>query len=374
MGGTLGVTGATTLGSTLAVTGNATMGGTLGVTGAATLGSSLTVDGNTTLGNGGDNLSVNVTGGAMTITGLASTVGSDVLMINGANTVTRTPITNLIGAANGLTYNEDGSGKVYLGALDATTSTMTGSNRFVNLGTIDLAFTSGVNGAAKILNLDGDAANYGLTMSAAGSGRISARGNTYVESPTKFKAMVGPNSVPADPNSPITTGTLLDLSPNQGQLAYVDPSINMTLILGVDRGGQSVLMGSAVNGVESSVMIEPTQMTFTTPTATYSGSVAVGDDLAVTGTATLNEVAGSGPNRFADRVTLNGVAGGQHIYTISNALIKANSVVVITLENYSGSGILMHQIKSRTSGSMEIMFSQPLLSTESVVVNYMIIN
>jgi fibronectin-binding autotransporter adhesin len=372
--GTFGATGATTLGSTLAVTGNATMGGTLGVTGATTLSSSLTVDGSSTLGNGGDNLSVNVTGGAMSIAGLASTVGSDVLMIDGTNNVTRTAITNLIGAANGLTYNEDGLGKVYLGALDATSSTMTGNNRFVNLGNIDLAFTSGVNGTAKILNLDGDAANYGLTMSAAGTGRISARGNTYVESPAKFKAMVGPNSVPADPNSPITTGTLLDLSPNQGQLAYVDPSINMTLTLGVDRGSQSVLLGAAASGVESSVTIDPTQITLNTPSATFSGSVTVGDDLAVTGTATMNEVAGSGPNRFADRVTLNGTAGGQHVFTINNTLIKANSVVVITLENYSGSGILMHQIKTRTAGSMEIMFSQPLLNGESVVVNYMIIN
>jgi hypothetical protein len=45
VGGTLGVTGNTTLGGTLGVTGNTTLGGTLGVTGATTLSSTLGVTG-----------------------------------------------------------------------------------------------------------------------------------------------------------------------------------------------------------------------------------------------------------------------------------------------------------------------------------------
>jgi fibronectin-binding autotransporter adhesin len=49
VGGTLGVTGATTLSSTLGVTGNTTVGGTLGVTGATTLSSTLGVTGNVTV-------------------------------------------------------------------------------------------------------------------------------------------------------------------------------------------------------------------------------------------------------------------------------------------------------------------------------------
>jgi fibronectin-binding autotransporter adhesin len=49
VGGTLDVTGAATLGSTLALTSNATIGGTLDVTGAATLGSTLGVTGAVTV-------------------------------------------------------------------------------------------------------------------------------------------------------------------------------------------------------------------------------------------------------------------------------------------------------------------------------------
>jgi hypothetical protein len=49
VGGTLGVTGAATLSSTLAVTSNATVGGTLGVTGNATIGGTLGVTGVSTL-------------------------------------------------------------------------------------------------------------------------------------------------------------------------------------------------------------------------------------------------------------------------------------------------------------------------------------
>jgi hypothetical protein len=61
-------------------------------------------------------------------------------------------------------------------------------------------------------------------------------------------------------------------------------------------------------------------------------------------------------------------------FTINNALIKPTSVIVMTLESYSGSGILMHQIQTRVAGSVTVMLSQPLLNGETVIVNYMIVN
>lgn len=84
VGGTLGVTGATTLSSTLtagtstltslSVTNNETVGGTLGVTGNTTVGGTLGVTGNTTVGG---------TFGATGATTLASTLG-----VTGATTLT----------------------------------------------------------------------------------------------------------------------------------------------------------------------------------------------------------------------------------------------------------------------------------------------
>ncbi len=93
VGGSLGVTGNTTLGGTLAVTGGATVGGALGVTGNTTLGGTLAVAGASTtsgisntgnIANSGNltnagNASV---GGTLTVTG-AST-------LNGATTVNNT--------------------------------------------------------------------------------------------------------------------------------------------------------------------------------------------------------------------------------------------------------------------------------------------
>ena len=89
IGGTLGVTGAATLASTLAsgaltVTGNETVSGTLGVTGAATLASTLAVTGVTTL-TGGLNTPLTVPNGG---TGVASLTSASVIIGAGTGTVT----------------------------------------------------------------------------------------------------------------------------------------------------------------------------------------------------------------------------------------------------------------------------------------------
>jgi hypothetical protein len=87
-GGTLGVTGATTL-STLSTSGNIADGGTLGVTGATTL-SSLSTSGNTSVGG-----TLGVTG-ASTFTGnvgIGTTSPSTALQVNGTTTTTAAKVT-----------------------------------------------------------------------------------------------------------------------------------------------------------------------------------------------------------------------------------------------------------------------------------------
>jgi hypothetical protein len=102
---------------------------------------------------------------SMTIAGLPSSVGDDVVMINSSNTVSRTPITNLIGADNGLTYNENApnDGKVRLGAPNSTGSTLSG-NRYVNIGSQSLYFTTN-SGSNNVLVLNGSTNSTGFGIS-----------------------------------------------------------------------------------------------------------------------------------------------------------------------------------------------------------------
>ena len=91
---TLNVTGVTTLSSTLGVIGNGTIGGTLGVTGATTLSNTLNVTGNTTLSS-----TLGVTG-ATTLNSLSVTNGTTLnsLTVNGSGTFNSTVTIN--GALN----------------------------------------------------------------------------------------------------------------------------------------------------------------------------------------------------------------------------------------------------------------------------------
>ena len=92
VGGTLGVTGATTLSSTLGVTGAATLSSTLGVTGAVTLSSTLAVTGNTTLSGTlgvANNLAVNTNKFVVTASSGDTSVGGT-LGVTGAATLSST--------------------------------------------------------------------------------------------------------------------------------------------------------------------------------------------------------------------------------------------------------------------------------------------
>jgi hypothetical protein len=103
-----------------------------------------------------------------------------------------------------------------------------------------------------------------------------------------------------------------------------------------------------------------------------NGDVVIGNS-PNTQTLTINaDIRGTGPNRFAERVLVNGT--GVAAYTIANNLATANSVVIITLENYTGGGILSYQITARAAGSFTVTFSNNVLVGETVAVHYMIIN
>ena len=155
IGGTLAVTGATTLSSTVAtgaltVTGNETVSGTLGVTGATTLSSTvatgaLTVTGaatvSTTLGvTGAATLSSTVATGALTVTGNETVSGT--LAVTGATTLTGGLNTPLVVA-------QGGSGVATHTAYGVLTggTTATGAEQTVTPGTTGFYLTSGGSAA-----------------------------------------------------------------------------------------------------------------------------------------------------------------------------------------------------------------------------------
>ena len=83
--------------------------------------------------------------------------------------------------------------------------------------------------------------------------------------------------------------------------------------------------------------------------------------------------AGPGSNRFAEKITLNG--SGVATYTINNTLVTANAVIIVTLQNYSGAGVLSYEVNNIVAGtSFDITLSNNMLVGETVVMNYMIIN
>jgi len=103
-----------------------------------------------------------------------------------------------------------------------------------------------------------------------------------------------------------------------------------------------------------------------------NGDVVIGNS-PTTQTLTINaDIRGSGANKFAERVIVNGT--GVAAYTIANGLATANSVILVTLENYSGVGILSYQITNRAATSFTVTFSNNILVGETVAVHYMIIN
>jgi hypothetical protein len=193
VGGTLGVTGATTLSSTLtagtstltslSVTNNQTVGGTLGVTGATTLASTLGVTGATTL-------SSTLTAGVSTLTSLSVTNNETVggtLGVTGATSLSSTlGVTGATTLAStlGVTGATTLTGAATISNTTASTSTSTGA--LVVKGGVGVAGNVTIGGTIEI---DGGspAAGKVLTSDASGVGSWTyAVGSTVVTSTSNY--------------------------------------------------------------------------------------------------------------------------------------------------------------------------------------------
>jgi len=161
VGGTLNVTGATTLSSTLGVTGNTTLGGTLGVTGATTLSSTLGVAGDFAVNT--NKFTVAATSGNTSVGGTLSVTGNSTLA----------------------------------GTLAVTNDFSVNTNKFnvaASTGNTSIAGTLGVTGAATLsstLDVTGNlSVNSNKFTVAAGSGNTAIAGTLAVTGAATFSSAV----------------------------------------------------------------------------------------------------------------------------------------------------------------------------------------
>ncbi|MCX7052186.1 MAG: hypothetical protein NTV91_10365, partial [Proteobacteria bacterium] len=364
-GGTLNVTGASTLGTLSA--GNTSISGTLGVNGATTLNSSLavsgattvstlTASGNVTLNGGTANGVAFLNGSRVLTTGGALTFDGTNLAVTGAGTATAAKFipTGGTAAGNGMylpAANEvafstngaerlrlDNNGNVGIGTDDPQLRLdVNGSFRAVGAATLSstlgvtgattLSSTLGVSGVTTLSNLGGTAA----TTIPVGLDRIVMANNTGVLSQISTSALVTANAWSLSGN-PITssaatlgaapTGSFLGATSNQN-LQLVTNNLVRAIIT---AGGQFQTNDVAIGGgtINSTSIGATTASTGRFTTLAATGDATVAGSLGVTGlttatggvrTPTVNGTTSLGLT--ADAGTLSLAAGGANVITAS---------------------------------------------------------
>jgi hypothetical protein len=364
-GGTLNVTGASTLGTLSA--GNTSISGTLGVNGATTLNSSLavsgattvstlTASGNVTLNGGTANGVAYLNGSRVLTTGGALTFNGTNLAVTGAGTASAAKFipTGGTAAGNGMylpAANEvafstngaerlrlDNNGNVGIGTDDPQLRLdVNGSFRAVGAATLGstlgvtgattLSSTLGVTGVTTLSNLGGTAA----TTIPAGLDRIVMANNTGVLSQVSTSALVTANAWSLSGNPITAAGGTLGAAPT-GSFLGATSNQNLQLVTNnlvravVTAGGQFQTNNVAIGGgaINSTSIGATTASTgrFTTLDATSNATVA--GTLGVTGLTTASggvrtpSVNGTTALALtADAGTLSLAAGGANIITAS---------------------------------------------------------
>jgi hypothetical protein len=318
-------TAATTIGNTDATL--TLLGQSVGVTGDVTINDNLTVNGNTALGTTNaddftltssglnvatsgiitddnsaveiqDDLSVNsgnidldVTSNNLSIIGLsAGSVTDELLLIDPAtDVVKRKPLSDLLAADAGITYNESGSGKMRLGSANGTGNPLLG-DRWINLDNNDLTFTTN-GGGSTVLGLEGGSAgsNYGVAMNANGTGSITLYGATNINVSGSSATSIGTTDgafTLASTNLNITSaGVINDL------VGAVELNDDVTISGNLDvtgTGTNTIGDALATNTILGTTSLTGTTDINTTGTASTSIGNATGT-VSVTGTTTMKD-------------------------------------------------------------------------------------
>lgn len=393
------------------------------------------------IGNTGGTVLLNGVSGTpnLTATSLASNgapafsqVNDGIVVADNTGLLRRRPVTDLINANEGLTYNEDATANVQMGSTTNGNGAIT-TNRFVR-----------VSGAG-VLTFNSSATNPMLVLSNTGNVTISGgNGNTAIGNATgtfgvtsnqlnvnstngNISDAVGAVTVndaeglvvdqDGNPINDLSiaeaglTRTSLDIAINPGASNRVttngsaEIAVNLNVLgsttLGDGNDGFAVNSGTGLAQINSTNEVRitgPTNINTTSSVATSIGNSAAGSaqvsiqsgsnvniqtagdgDVQIGNNPAQNvltvnaEVRGAGANRFAERVTIAGT--GVANYLVNNTLVRTGSVILVTVENYTGAGILSYEITNRTANTnFEVTFSNVVLAGENVTINYMIIN
>jgi len=287
VGGTLGVTGATTL-STVDVSSNATVGGTLGVTGVTTLSNNATVGG--TLGvTGATTLSTVDVSSNATVGGTLGVTGVTTLSNNAT-------VGGTLGVTGVTTLSNNATVGGTLGVTGATT-----------LSTVDVSSNATVGGTLGVTGVTtlSDNATVGGTLGVTGATTLST---VDVSSNATVGGTLGVTGVTTLSNNATVGGTLGVTGATT--LSTVDVSSNATVggTLGVT--GVTTLSNNATVGGTLGV----------TGVTTLSNNATVGGTLGVTGATTLSTV------DVSSNATVGGTLGVTGAVTLSSTLAVTDAL------------------------------------------------
>lgn len=376
-----------------------------------------------------------------------------IVIANGSGVLRRRPITDLINANQGLTYDEGGSAEVRLGSTTDGTNAIT-SNRFVRVGAGGTLTFTHAGGNMLQLNNNGDVninttgagntaignatGSFGLTSSqlnvnstngfisdAVGAVTVQDADGLLVDGAAGVTINTG-----AAPDLVMTESTIsrasanIAINPGASNTVSTDGSasvaVNLTVLgsttLGDGNDGFAVNSGTGLAQINSTNEIRltgPTNINNTGSASTTIGDISNPGVVNIRSQASVNlrtddagvvniqtggqgdvvignnpanndltinaNVRGAGTvpgsNRFAERITLTAPGGGAATFTINNTRVTATGVILLTVEDYSGAGVLTAEINNRVAGtSFDVTFSAALAAGETVVINYMIIN
>jgi hypothetical protein len=310
---------------TLAVTTNATVGGTLGVTGITTLAAQLNANGGVVTNNASINAGTGtITSGAIngqTISSTANFTGT--LAVQGGTLTIGTPGTtagslNLANASSsrqvvlqGLNPTGTGNATIQLPSLvGGTTDTVC----LVNLGNCAGSgggiTGSGTSGTIAIFTGTGSIGNSTLTQSAS---TVTASGNVVIQ---------GPNSLSLGTASTNTGSIMFNNSTNANTLVLQAgaTSTNLTFTLPTADGGNGSCLQTNGSGV----------LSFAACTGGTGGGVTSLDGLI--GVLTLNNSSGSGSTITIDNAKADGATKGIATFNATN-FSDNGSGVINTIQN-----------------------------------------